>query len=268
MMSIRKLVCKPKVDDWAPLAKFYYADENLNSIAAELDCFDGAKDPEKNQRLINQLRHCQDRIIQIIEEILNDVFPDETDRARRDYRVKFPDDIIHEGLAGQLWFGAECLSAGTNIVDRPLESESIRPLARRLCQQLDGLRDLLKEQSLKNPYGYTDKLKKHLRLYDELFAEFELKYVSVMIPVKSSHEYDLLQEVCVLFSETLLRAIKKGFISQDMIDMCDPSIMITLPRLAIVCGLLIYPEGPLNVDNSTENLAEMFQSFKTLLQKI
>uniref|UniRef100_A0A915IKP3 Uncharacterized protein n=1 Tax=Romanomermis culicivorax TaxID=13658 RepID=A0A915IKP3_ROMCU len=57
------------VDDWAPLAKFYYADENLNSIAAELDCFDGAKDPEKNQRLINQLRHCQDRIIQIIEEV-------------------------------------------------------------------------------------------------------------------------------------------------------------------------------------------------------
>lgn len=108
------------------MAKFYYADETLTAVASELDCFDSRKDPEKCQRLVNQLRYSQDRVIQIIgtflhyllvcsfsefcnisDEILNDVFPNENQRASRDYRVKFPDDILHDNLPGQLWFGAE-----------------------------------------------------------------------------------------------------------------------------------------------------------------
>jgi hypothetical protein len=39
--------------------------------------------------------------------MLTTIFPHETDRAPRDYRVKFPEDIVHENLPGQLWFGAE-----------------------------------------------------------------------------------------------------------------------------------------------------------------
>ena len=31
-------------------------------------------------------------------------------RANRDFRVKFPDDVLQESLAGQLWFGAEVSS--------------------------------------------------------------------------------------------------------------------------------------------------------------
>ena len=33
-------------------------------------------------------------------------------RANREFRVKFPDEIVTENLGGQLWFGAECLAAG------------------------------------------------------------------------------------------------------------------------------------------------------------
>ena len=46
------------------------------------------------------------------------VFPHEADRVSRDFRLKFPDEIIHDTLPGQLWFGAECLAAGSNIVDK------------------------------------------------------------------------------------------------------------------------------------------------------
>ena len=28
-------------------------------------------------------------------------------RASRDFRAKFPDDVLQDSLAGQLWFGAE-----------------------------------------------------------------------------------------------------------------------------------------------------------------
>lgn len=38
------------------LLKFYHADEELNMIAAELDSFDGRKDPVRCTALVNQLR--------------------------------------------------------------------------------------------------------------------------------------------------------------------------------------------------------------------
>lgn len=41
--------------------------------------------------------------------IMDEVIPDE--RAPRDFRAKFPDDVLQENLAGQLWFGAEVCNA-------------------------------------------------------------------------------------------------------------------------------------------------------------
>lgn len=39
------------------LMRFYYADEELNMIASELDSFDGRKDPVRCTNLVNQLRY-------------------------------------------------------------------------------------------------------------------------------------------------------------------------------------------------------------------
>lgn len=39
--------------------------------------------------------------------MMDEVIPNE--RASRDFRVKFPDDVMQENLAGQLWFGAEVM---------------------------------------------------------------------------------------------------------------------------------------------------------------
>ena len=54
---------------------------------------------------VNQLRACQDRVLNEIQKIMEDAIPGQ--RANRDFRVKFPDDVLQESLAGQLWFGAE-----------------------------------------------------------------------------------------------------------------------------------------------------------------
>jgi len=99
--------------DTSFLAQFYYADEQLNCIAAELDSFDGRKDPERCTSLVNQLRHSQDEVLSVIDKIMCAVVP-ERSRACRDYRVKFPDDVLHESLAGQLWFGAEVRAVQLN----------------------------------------------------------------------------------------------------------------------------------------------------------
>ena len=45
------------------------------------------------------------QVLTICNRIMDDVIPRE--RANRDFRVKFPDDVMQENLAGQLWFGAE-----------------------------------------------------------------------------------------------------------------------------------------------------------------
>lgn len=74
-------------------------------MAAELDSFDGRKDPERCTILVNTLRVCQDKVLTIVQKIMNEAIPGE--RANRDFRVKFPDDVLQESLAGQLWFGAE-----------------------------------------------------------------------------------------------------------------------------------------------------------------
>ncbi|XP_005089877.1 lateral signaling target protein 2 homolog isoform X2 [Aplysia californica] len=266
MNSLRRWLYRPKRADQSLLAQFYFADEELNSIAAELDSFEARKDPERCTTLVNQLRTCQARVLSIVFQMMEETVKDL--RAPRDFRVKFPDDIIQENLAGQLWFGAECLAAGSSIMNRETESAAMRPLARALTKNLDSLRNILREQCLRSVHDYTLLIKESLIIFDKLFAEFELSYVSAMVPVKTAHEYDMIQEITVLFSETVQRALRLGLLTQDTIDEYDPALMFTIPRLAIVSGVLIFKDGPLNPDNDPWHISEMFRPFQTLLIKI
>ncbi|ELT87597.1 hypothetical protein CAPTEDRAFT_179856 [Capitella teleta] len=266
MFTIRRWIFRPKKTDSSALAQFFHADEELNLVAAELDSFDGRKEPERCSSLVSQLRQCQDKVLTHIEAIMDEIIPDQ--RSSRDYRVKFPDDVLQENLAGQLWFGAECLAAGSSIMNREVESASMRPLAKAMTRHLDALRAFLREQCFKNLSADTAQIKESLMVFDRLFAEFELSYVSAMVPVKTTKEYEIMQDVTVLFSETVCRSLRLNLLAQEMIDDCDPALMFTIPRLAIVVGLLVYPEGPLNPDLDPTNMSEMFRPFQTLLYKI
>ncbi|XP_056111019.1 lateral signaling target protein 2 homolog isoform X2 [Rhinichthys klamathensis goyatoka] len=266
MNRFRKWLYKPKRSDPQLLAQFYYADEELNQVATELDSLDGRKDPQRCTLLVNQFRSCQDNVLNIINQIMDECIPE--DRANRDFCVKFPEEIRHDNLAGQLWFGAECLAAGSIIMNREIESMAMRPLAKDLTRSLEEVRNITRDQALRDLNNYTDRMKEALRQFDGLFAEFELSYVSAMVPVKSPKEYYIQQEVIVLFCETVERALKLDYLTQDMIDDYEPALMFTIPRLAIVCGLVIYSEGPLNLDRKPEDMSELFRPFRTLLRKI
>lgn len=266
MNRFRKWLYKPKRTDPQLLAQFYYADEELNQVAAELDCLDGRKDPQRCTLLVNQFRSCQDNVLNIVNQIMDECIPHE--RANRDFCVKFPEEIRHDNLAGQLWFGAECLAAGSIIMNREIESMAMRPLAKDLTRSLEEVRNIIRDQALRDLNLYTEKMKESLKHFDVLFAEFELSYVSAMVPVKSPKEYYVQQEVIVLFCETVERALKLGYLTQDMIDDYEPALMFTIPRLAIVCGLVVYSEGPLNLDRKSEDMSELFRPFHTLLRKI
>ena len=55
---------------------------------------------------MNKLRSSQDKLLIIVDDILRLELGEEFSTSR-DFRVKFPDDVLQEGLRGQLWFGAE-----------------------------------------------------------------------------------------------------------------------------------------------------------------
>lgn len=202
------------------------------------------------------------------------------DRACRAFRAKFPEEVLQESLAGQLWFGAECLSAGSAILNREVESAEMRPLAKAVTKSLDNVRNLLRDQCLRNNTPNspilkldfhdqsTETLYESLKIFDRLFAEFELLYVSAMVQVKTKQEHEIQEMICVLFSETLQRALKLGILDQEQVDSYDPSLMFSIPRLAIISGLIIFNKGPLNMDQSSDQLSEMFRPFRKLLIKM
>jgi lateral signaling target protein 2 len=60
-------------------------------------------------------------------------------------------------------------------LNREIESAAMRPLARAVTRQLDALRVALREQFFRDPFGYSDRIIDMLRVFDQMFAEFELR---------------------------------------------------------------------------------------------
>ncbi|XP_060692957.1 lateral signaling target protein 2 homolog isoform X1 [Hemiscyllium ocellatum] len=249
-----------------PVAQFFYADKEVTQVMMELNNVNLHNDPQQYMVQLNNLRARQDHMLQIINQIMDDCIPNE--RSNRDFRVKFPDEVLQEQLGVQLWFAAECLVAGSLIDVHESEMLVLHPLAEDLLHSLEEVRYLLREQSLSDYTIYTDDIKAALVRFDRLFAEFELSYVAAVVPIKSPEELYNQQQIIVLFCETIDRALKLGYLTQDMIDGLEPELMFTIPRLAIICGLRIYPEGPLNLQQQPNDMSLLFKPFYTLLQKI
>lgn len=186
----------------------------------------------------------------------------------------------------------QCLAAGSLIMNREVESASMRPLAKALTRNLDILRSLLRDQCLKDQNDYTENISESLAVFDRLFAEFELRqvdatmihvflfecvkqkvtwylsiwciielrgileyiiylvhdyfdivlmipfcsYVSAMVPVKTMKEYDLMQDVVVLFCETVERYFKGSLCNLNLNlthSHASPRLLGNLGELAI-----------------------------------
>lgn len=193
-------------------------------------------------------------------------------RADRDYRLKFPDDLVAggengESLNGQVWFGAECLAAGSNIMNHEAESEMLRPMAKKLTNTLDHLRMELRQAltdidtsflvfSNQLSLGLTEKMEK----FDSLFATFEYEYVKAMLPIKTADEIEKLHELTVLFSEAVSSALKRRLIVQDDLEECQPHVLIAIPRLAIIFGLNQCSESPIYRPQK-DQLSTLFKPF-------
>ena len=52
----------------------------------------------------------------------------------------------------------QCLAAGSSILNREVESTSMRPLAKALTRHLDYLRSVMRDQCLRNIAIYSDRV--------------------------------------------------------------------------------------------------------------
>ncbi|XP_062443699.1 lateral signaling target protein 2 homolog [Rhea pennata] len=264
--ALRRWLHRPKRSDPRLLSQFFYADEKVSQVVMEINGLDAEMDPQQYLVLLNQLHLSQAHLLAVIERIMEECIP--TQRHSRDYLVKFPEELSVDNLGNHMLFAAECLLAGTFIEVEEADSAQLLPRARNLLCSLELVRAVLREQSLSQPGSYSEPVRAVLIQFDRLFAEFELSYVSSLVAVKSPEEIYRQQEIIVLFCETVERALRLGYLTQEMIDGYEPLLMFTIPRLAIISGLLIYPEGPLNLEQSPEQMSRVFSPFYDLLKKI
>ncbi|XP_039415821.1 lateral signaling target protein 2 homolog isoform X1 [Corvus cornix cornix] len=264
--ALRRWLRRPKRSDPRLLSQFFFADERVTRVVAEINGLDAELDPQQYLVLLNQLHLSQAHLLAVLERIMEECIP--TQRHSRDYLVKFPEELLVDNLGNHMLFAAECLLAGTFLEVEESDGAQLRPQARNLLCSLELVRTVLREQSLSQPNSYPEPVRAALIQFDWLFAEFELSYVSSLVAVKSPDEIYRQQEIVVLFCETVERALHLGYLTQEMIDGYEPLLMFTIPRLAIISGLLIYPEGPLSLERSPEEMSRVFSPFYNLLKKI
>uniref|UniRef100_F6XJ86 Lateral signaling target protein 2 homolog n=1 Tax=Monodelphis domestica TaxID=13616 RepID=F6XJ86_MONDO len=263
--AVRKWLNRPKKSDPRLLAQFFFADEHVTQVVTEIICLDAREDPQHYLVLLSQLHASQERLLEVMEQIMEENLSG--DRRPRDYVAKFPEELLGVSLRAHVLFAAECLVAGSFVDVDETAQQLLQPLARDLLLSLEQARALLREQSLGRPGPCSQALRSALLRFDHLFADFEFNYVAVVAPMKSPEELQQQQEVAVLFCETVSRALKLGYLTQEMIDSYEPTLMLTIPRLAIISGLLIHPEGPLSLSPPGAT-AYVFSPFRSLLQKI
>ncbi|TFK00586.1 ATP-binding cassette sub-family A member 2 [Platysternon megacephalum] len=264
--AVRKWLHRPKRSDPRLLSQFFYADERVTRVVMEINGLDVETDPQQYLVLLNQLHLSQAHLLTLIERLMDECIPKE--RHCRDYLAKFPEELLVDNLGNHVLFAAECLVAGTVLELEEADGLQLRPLAKNLLCSLQLVRKVLREQSLSQASTCSEPVRMVLIRFDRLFADFELSYVSSLVSVKSPEELYKQQEIVVLFCETVQRALKLGYLSQDMIDGCEPLLMFTIPRLAIISGLLIYPEGPLSLERTPEEMSRVFSPFHSVLKKI
>ncbi|KFO88138.1 Lateral signaling target protein 2, partial [Buceros rhinoceros silvestris] len=242
------------------------ADERVTRVVAEINRLDAELDPQQYLVLLNQLHLSQAHLLAVLERIMEECIP--TQRHSRDYLVKFPEELLVDNLGNHMLLAAECLLAGTFLEVEESDGAQLRPLARNLLCSLEVVRTVLREQSLSQPSNYSEPVRAALIQFDRLFAEFELSYVSSLVAVKSPEEIYRQQEIIVLFCETVERDPSVPGLGPNMIDGYEPLLMFTIPRLAVISGLLIYPEGPLSLERSPEQMPRVFSPFYNLPKKI
>ncbi|XP_019849392.1 PREDICTED: lateral signaling target protein 2 homolog [Amphimedon queenslandica] len=272
MQSIRRLFYKiAGPDSKHPLALFHHCDFSVMHQMRELSQLmkTNPDNLDRRSQLLRQLKDSQHNLIGVFKYLVETAIPDL--QISTEFRIKYPDEMQTEDFNGSIWFGAECLAAGSQIANHEIESLEIRPYATRLSKSISQLRQRLRDESQQYYYHepfFSERVKELLKEFDRSWVDFEFRYMSIMFNIRTETQLLHQHELAVLFSEATLRAIGNNYFTEDMLEMMDPTIMFSIPRLSIIFGLTVNVDGPINPRRPRSNTPSCFKQYNRLLTEI
>ncbi|KAJ3295813.1 hypothetical protein HDU79_008340 [Rhizoclosmatium sp. JEL0117] len=221
---------------------------------------------KRNEKLHSSQRVLLGAIYILYSEI------DEDKKSSRDYIQQLPPDDQREltgGFSENIYFASQALSSGYRI--RGIEqytSELLQP-ARHVTAAMGAVRHVLRERVLRDPMPPHRDLFPVLQDFDLAWATFEKKicfyyfaatYHGIPGRIDETHLFQ------VLMSETVLRALDRGYITVDQVQSFDPSLILAIPRLTLFSALHHTPDM-VNVTDP-QNAFRWFRSQSSLLFEV
>ncbi|KAJ1971949.1 hypothetical protein H4R35_004961 [Dimargaris xerosporica] len=245
----------PNISRNKPLAMYFLAEEKLMSAVALLEL---CHNPHSSN-----FKECADRVHMCQRILLNTIYlvysgMDDSWKSSRTYRQYLPEEDqgeLNRSFSESILFAAQALSRGFQIRGIEDRTDVLTFPATELCASLDAVRFVFRHRApecLQAPY---EPLYPVLCDFDRAWTTFERQLCFAYFDVgnddlRNSGDTDItvddeqcLSMLTVILSETVLRGLEKGIITQDDIQCFEPSVIFAVPRLAIVFALLYTPDS-------------------------
>ncbi|KAJ1979321.1 hypothetical protein H4R34_002875 [Dimargaris verticillata] len=245
----------PNISRNKPLAMYFLAEEKLMSAVALLEL---CHNPHGSN-----FKECADRVHMCQRILLNTIYlvysgMDDTWKSSRTYRQYLPEEDqgeLNRSFSESILFAAQALSRGFQIRGIEDRTDVLTFPATELCASLDAVRFVFRHRApecLQAPY---EPLYPVLCDFDRAWTTFERQLCFAYFDVgnddlRNSGDTDItvddeqcLSMLTVILSETVLRSLEKGIVTQDDIQCFEPSVIFAVPRLAIVFALLYTPDS-------------------------
>lgn len=209
------------------------------------------------------------------------------------------------GFSEPILFTAQALTRGYVVRGLEIYTSTLRGPAEQLCATFEALRFVFRQNALANekargrclfwnrvttttaPEPSYRALWSVLSDFDRAWAAFESKICEChMASMSGARSFTRQTDVradrntmkleplaehdmfVTLLSETMLRALERGYVSRDQVARCDPAVIVAVPRLAVVAGLVWMPDMFQVADENADGRRSGFRWFSNHLERL
>jgi len=127
------------------------------------------------------------------------------------------------------------LDAGGIIDGNQIISADLRPIAQQLSRIIYNIRRLLRNRADQRIKGnYSNEIIETFQKLNLLWNNFEEAYLEKSKKKRNAIEIEQLYQYIFLLSDTMISLKQNGLINSQMIDDCEPSLLVGLPRVSIL----------------------------------
>ncbi|KAI9208551.1 uncharacterized protein BJ171DRAFT_631178 [Polychytrium aggregatum] len=202
---------------------------------------------ERMHQSIEKVHQYQRVLLEAIYIVFSEM--DACQKTPKEYRQELsPEDRIEleNRFSENVMFAAQALHGGYRIRGIEQYTFDLVAEARALCEAKESLRFAFRNRIVSSAAPPHTDLFPFVQKFDQAWTAFERKMCRIYYTVKYDtapggvDQTDLFE---VLMSETIIRAICKGYHDCEQLQSLDPILMFSIPRLAIVGGFVHFTGG-------------------------